>query len=180
MESFAVLLNQFAVSNSWAANAAVFFAEGFGVILLLGLVVFLFSHEHKGEGFYNVIVILAGALLAYGCASLIKYLYLAPRPFIGTNEIIPLIDSTNPYGSFPSGHAAFYMSLAVTLFFYHRRLALFYFVGALLIGIARVAAGVHFPTDILGGFIVGAAAGAFAHFIYKKIYKNKKRPWSSA
>ena len=64
-----------------------------------------------------------------------------------------------PDHAFPSGHATFFMSLASTLWFYHKRLALFFGLSAIFIGITRIAVGVHWPGDILGGLFLGLLVG---------------------
>ncbi len=164
--SIAQALNEFAVSTPWLTKATIFAAEGLGIVLLVGLVIFLFSHEHPRQGFHNIIVVLGAALAAYLLAGLIKYLYLSPRPFLELEMITPLVEATYKNGSFPSGHAAFFMALAAALFFYHKRTAIIYATGALAIGIARVAAGVHWPTDVLAGWTLGilVATGVYAGY----------------
>jgi undecaprenyl-diphosphatase len=63
--------------------------------------------------------------------------------------------------SFPSGHATFFMALAVSIFLSHKKAGYLFMFFALLIGIARIIAGVHFPVDILGGFVIGALVAFF-------------------
>jgi len=45
---------------------------------------------------------------------------------------------------------------------------------ALLIGIARIIAGVHFPVDILGGFILGILTAYLVKYFHQKLLKNKE------
>ena len=84
----------------------------------------------------------------------IRYFYHVSRPFVDNNVNQLIFHETS--GSFPSGHAAFFFALAMAIFLFNRRLAsVVFFVGAILIGLARVIAGVHWPLDILEGAIVG-------------------------
>ncbi len=46
---------------------------------------------------------------------------------------------------------------------------------ALLIGIARVMAGVHFSIDILGGFILGALIALIVQYLYPKFAYFKRK-----
>jgi len=161
-------LNSFAGQYEWLDIITVFFAETLGVILLLGLLMFLFSHEHKGKGFHNVIVILAAAVFAWALSWAIKHAYPFPRPFIVLDNVNQLIDNSG-IDSFPSGHATFFSAIATALYFYHKKIALFYALGALSIGVSRIIAGVHWPLDIVVGYILGGMAAAFVYYTYQTI-----------
>ena len=99
----------------------------------------------------------AGAIMG----KLLKSLFARPRP-----EVVPhLVEVTSL--SFPSGHslnsAIVYLTLAVLLArsFEERRLRAYTIVVAVLlvltIGFSRVYLGVHFPSDVLAGWSIGAA-----------------------
>ncbi|MEI6280917.1 MAG: phosphatase PAP2 family protein [bacterium] len=153
-------------------SIVVFFADTFPyiVIILAGLFL-LFHHEVlKAEEPFRVFmekkkeILLAffSGGLAWVLAAILKYIIHTPRPFNAFANIQPLISETS--FAFPSGHATFFMALAISLLFYHKRVGYIFIFFALLIGIARIIAGVHFPVDILGGFILGALV---AYFIKK-------------
>ena len=59
-------------------------------------------------------------------------------------------------GSFPSGHMAFLIPIALTVWSEDKKLGNWFLVGTILVGISRVAYGYHWPSDILGGIVVGA------------------------
>jgi undecaprenyl-diphosphatase len=61
------------------------------------------------------------------------------------------------------------MALAFAIYLSHKKAGYIFMHIALLIGIARVAAGVHFPIDILGGFILGIFIAYIVRFLYDKI-----------
>lgn len=162
-------LNNFAGQYEWLDSTVVFSAETLGVFLLFGLVIFLFSNEHEGQGFNNVIVVLGAALFAWGVSWVIKHAYPFPRPFVALDDVTKLID----YGrmdSFPSGHATFFSAIATVLYFYHKKIALFYALGALMIGLSRIIAGIHWPVDILAGYIIGGVVAIFVYHIYVAIF----------
>ncbi len=98
--------------------------------------------------------ILAAVVARLGVVNLIRLFYFRERPFV-LEEFTPLLDHA-ANSAFPSGHAAFFMALAVYfLLAKEKKFGWFLFASALLIGIARVAAGIHWPTDILAGWIIG-------------------------
>ena len=112
--------------------------------------------------------------LAWLIAELVKGLVASPRPFLAIESIEPLIRHGG-YDSFPSGHVTFFFALGAALFvsagrpFFgktpdvekkngrvHRALGVLFMTAALLIGLARVAAGIHWPVDVFGGVLLGS------------------------
>lgn len=104
-----------------------------------------------------IIAILAAFIARYVVASDIRLAYPRERPFeaLGVSHIL-IHDSVS---SFPSGHAIFAFALAAVLYQYNKTLALCVGGAGLLIGIARVAGGIHYPSDILGGIVLGILTG---------------------
>jgi undecaprenyl-diphosphatase len=84
---------------------------------------------------------------------LVKLAFLAPRPDV-VEHLVAI--SSN---SFPSGHAAGAMTLygAIALLFPHRAVRLFCAIMILATGLSRVWLGVHWPSDVIGGWIEGLA-----------------------
>jgi undecaprenyl-diphosphatase len=64
------------------------------------------------------------------------------------------------------------MGIAFAIFLTHKKAGYWFMFFALLIGLARIIVGVHFPIDILGGFILGALIAYLVRFVYDKIYKK--------
>jgi undecaprenyl-diphosphatase len=65
------------------------------------------------------------------------------------------------YQSFPSGHATTAFAFAFVVGFMARRWFPFLLLAAVAVGVSRVAVGAHYPTDVLGGVVVGTL-GAYA------------------
>ena len=93
-------------------------------------------------------------------SKILKIIIQTPRPQFALENVASLFEKTSY--AFPSDHATFFMALAAAMFFVSRKAGLVFVALALLIGMARVVAGVHFPIDILGGFILGAVVAYFA------------------
>lgn len=98
------------------------------------------------------------ALLAWPIlANLIGRLTDRARPFEngGVQELI----FHRPTYSFPSDHAAALFAVAFSFWFSgYKKLSLAVFIIGALVSFFRIAAGIHFPTDILGGLVVGLAS----------------------
>ncbi|MFJ4851213.1 MULTISPECIES: phosphatase PAP2 family protein [unclassified Streptomyces] len=79
-----------------------------------------------------------------------------PRPFVEHQGLDVLVRSRVHF-SFVSDHAAVTMAVAVGLFLVSRKWGLAAVGIALAEGFSRVYMGVHYPTDVLGGFALGTA-----------------------
>jgi membrane-associated phospholipid phosphatase len=95
------------------------------------------------------------SMLSAWSNSLVKYIFRIPRPAIFDSRVHPLVEDIRP--SFASGHAQGAVVNWGYLAYQFRKPA-FWVVAILLIlgiGISRLVMGVHFPQDILGGWLLG-------------------------
>jgi undecaprenyl-diphosphatase len=143
-------------------------------LLYAGLVVLWFiDGKIKKE---QVIHALVAGLFAWFLAQAIKFLFPTDRPFLvnGENILVMIM----PKGSaFPSAHTALAFSLAVTIFLHDGKVGWSYLFGALLIGMARVLANVHYPVDILGGALLGTIVAIIIEktHMFKLFEKGRKK-----
>jgi len=116
---------------------------------------------------------LLSLLMAAVFGNIIKFLIQRPRPYRISPEIIKLT-SGGGY-SFPSGHTTevFVLLFALWPFFRNKFLRLFLLVWALLIAYTRMAFGVHYPSDIIGGIVLAYTYVYLSERIIKKyVYEN--------
>jgi undecaprenyl-diphosphatase len=78
--------------------------------------------------------------------------------------------------SFPSDHTAGAVAIAVSLWLYNRKLGLPMFI-SLLIGFSRIYVGHHYPTDVLGGIVVGAISAFIINKVGNKLLKRNSHPY---
>ncbi|MET8581276.1 phosphatase PAP2 family protein [Streptomyces collinus] len=113
-----------------------------------------------GEDAASSVAALVWAPLAAGLAVLvnvpIRGFVERPRPFVDHRGLDVLVSGKTDF-SFVSDHATITMALGVGLFVAHRRFGLVGIGLALLEGFCRVYMGVHYPTDVVGGFALGTA-----------------------
>ena len=155
-------LNDFAGQSPFLDSVIVFFASYLAYILVAAFVAFLFFSAYtKREKWEILAVTVISAGIARGfITEVIRYFYHRPRPFTELG-IHPLF--TDSAWSFPSGHATFFFAMATAIYLYNRKWGMWFFAGTVLVTLARVAAGVHYPSDILGGAIIGVFTGYFTY-----------------
>ncbi|MEU1052967.1 phosphatase PAP2 family protein [Streptomyces sp. NPDC005876] len=129
-------------------------------IVLLVLACWWTVRRRGGEDAATSVAALIWAPLAAGVAVLvnvpIRGFVERPRPFKTHQGLEVLVDGKNDY-SFVSDHATLVMAMAVGLFVANRKFGIAGIVLALLGGFCRVYMGVHYPTDVVGGFALGTA-----------------------
>ncbi len=96
---------------------------------------------------------------------IIHLFFIEPRPFI-SYHISPLV-SEGANASFPSRHAAIMSTLAFAYVYYNSKWALLFLFLMIWVGISRIYVGIHYPLDIIGGFIVGIVSLMIAKQIVK-------------
>ncbi|MBI2625056.1 MAG: phosphatase PAP2 family protein [Candidatus Nealsonbacteria bacterium] len=147
-------INQFAGKFTPLDYFSVFISEYFGyIILAIFIFLFLFNIEKYLSMF--IVGVLSSFIARFGAVELIRFFLPKTRPFI-ENNVNLLVDRVNQ-SSFPSGHAAFFFALAASVYFYNKKTGLLFFAGGLLVSLARVFVGLHWPSDVLAGAILGIA-----------------------
>ncbi len=158
-------INGLAGQSVWLDRLAVFFADYAGYVLVVILVlIFIFKSARLSR--FMVLVALISAAVSRGIiTTVIRFFYHHPRPFdvLAVRQLIP----ESGY-SFPSGHAAFYFALSTGAYFYNKKLGTAFFVVSVLMGVARIFVGVHWPADILGGALVGIVTALLVNFCARK------------
>ena len=126
--------------------------------LLIALYVWLrLPRQQKWE--FVVCAVLGGAI-ALGIAKLGGTLYYDQRPFVA-DHIAPLFAHA-PDNGFPSDHTLASMFLAVCVLAYSRRWGVVLVAISLAIGVARMAAHLHRPIDILGAIAIAVVSALVA------------------
>ncbi len=140
-------------------------------VLVVAALVFLFRMEPWKVRVETFLATALALLISRGfITELLRFVWNRPRPFVALN-FMPLI--TESSASFPSGHATFFFALAAALFAVNRKWGWWFFALALLNGFARIYAGVHWPSDVLGGAVVGIGSYFIVDYLMKKAKKQK-------
>jgi undecaprenyl-diphosphatase len=158
-ETLSLALNSLVGRSSLGDAGIAFFASYLAFVLVaIALVALYRAHWSRDKKIRAVLIATVSTIVArYGVVEAIRAVYPNPRPFAALSEIRPLF--TDASSSFPSGHASFFFTLAAVVYCYDTKLGLWFALAALLMGIGRIVAGVHYPADILAGAIVGYVVG---------------------
>ena len=100
---------------------------------------------------------------------LVKNTICRVRPFEGSDKIPQLIKPPDKF-SFPSGHTAAAFLFATIISSFVPVMAYIVFPWAILLGISRVLLGIHYPTDIIAGVLLGMGSAFSAFIIYEFIF----------
>lgn len=134
------------------------------IVPMLVLLFLIFKYD-KLNGKYFVFALFAAVLLSDSvCGSVLKPLIARPRPVGGLGSY-----------SFPSCHAANMFTVFTVAAFYYKKFIVR--AGVLLIAImvaySRIYTLSHYPTDILGGILMGLLSGTAVSLAFKKIRKKE-------
>jgi len=162
-------VNQFALKNFWVDTLAIFFADFFQYVLILSLAIFLVVNFKKY--WKMVIEALVSAVFArFAVNEIIQLFWQRPRPFVNNNVNL-LFEHLGP--SFPSGHAAFFFAISTIVFLYNKNASLLFFFASIIISLARIFSGIHWPSDILAGALVGILSGFLIYKLSKYIFRGQ-------
>jgi undecaprenyl-diphosphatase len=133
-------------------NDVIIFIAAYFVFVLaaVALLYFLKQPRQKQKEFLFFAAMLLP--LSYLAAKVGGYLYFDPRPFV-TQNVTPLILHP-PDNGFPSDHTLLGAAIAAVVFRFNHKTGVLLFFFALLIGWARVLAGMHNPIDVAGSIII--------------------------
>ncbi len=137
---------------SFSGSGPIWFGATFLFIILLKLNI---------EFIDEPVILLAamlGAFFSLLTGQVIKGIIKRKRPFSVLENHVPLTRPPKD-GSFPSTHASTAFALFVGLAIAGHCLAPFALLWSLLVGISRYYLGVHFPSDIVAGMVLGALFG---------------------
>jgi undecaprenyl-diphosphatase len=163
-------IHHFAGRNHWLDGLGVFLAEWFPYFLVLGFLILVAGQPGWRKKFYWFAEGAIAIMVSRGLVTeIIRLLYHHERPF-SFYHFAPLISEVG--WSFPSGHAAWFFAMATAVWLMNKKWGTWFYLFALVNGIARIYVGVHWPLDVIGGIVVGIISAALVHWLLKTSRNN--------
>ena len=143
-----------------------------GMIWIAATILLLIPKKTRKVGIMSAVALL-GSLLINN--NLLKNLVQRPRPFVTFADLQIIIPTPSEF-SFPSGHTSSSFA-AASVFYKHlpKKFGVPAVVLAGLIGISRLYVGVHYPTDVIAGVLMGIFLGYLAECIVNFVGKKLKK-----
>ena len=153
----------FAHRSAALDGTIVFIAADLLWVVLIGLFFYLLKDRDKRTAIRDIVVVFGAGVMGRFAALVLKNIFHTARPFVSLSSVRQLIAESGY--AFPSGHAMLLSAISGALWMSgYRRSALLFGFFALLVGVARIAAGVHWPVDILGGLALGFLTGVAIYY----------------
>lgn len=147
-----------------------------GLIWILLAVVLLFIPKERKTG-GKVLLSLVFSLIL--CNLILKNLFGRVRPFTLQGGISLLVDAPTDW-SFPSGHTSASFAAAVLLLKEKKKIGWVALAVAILVAFSRLYLYVHYPSDVLGGVIVGVISGLLSFWIWPRLERVFQKGGKSA
>lgn len=160
------ILDQLMVLISWLGDG--------GLIWIIISIVLLLSRKYRKIGIMAVASLLLSALIGEVA---LKHLINRPRPFIEISYLQLLVDKPSS-PSFPSSHTviAFAVVGIIARTISNKLITISAILLACLIAVSRVYLTVHYPTDVVGGIVIGLISSTIIYrlFIERDLLKKAK------
>jgi membrane-associated phospholipid phosphatase len=166
--------------DRWVVGKNSALARNSSTVLLLGvggMATYLGAHDRSGTQARGNVAVIANAI-SWSAASTnwLKVAVHRKRPVLYTNGAVAAASSPDSRRSFPSGHTAVAFAAATSyVVMAHRehlshqtRNVILLYGGATGVGALRMVGGSHFPSDVLGGAVLGAGIGWLVAVVHPK------------
>lgn len=141
-----------------------------GILWILLTIVMLIRPKTRKTGWILLAALLVDLIICNLC---LKPLVARVRPYNVNRTVTLLVAPLKDY-SFPSGHTAASFACVIALYLAGEKwLWKIALVISILIAFSRMYLYVHYPTDVLGGVIVGIFSGIIGYLIIKKLKEAK-------
>ena len=141
-----------------------------GGIWIISAIVMMCFRKTRATGVMVLCAVAIGFVIGeFGLKNTVERL----RPFVQNPEVIPAIKPPTSY-SFPSGHSCSSFAAATVLIVRDKKFGIPAIIIASLIAFSRLYNYVHFPSDVLGGILLGVMCAVVTLIFFKKTGFDQK------
>ena len=140
-----------------------------GLVWIIISVIMFIKRSTRKTGIIMLFALLLGLILG---EIILKPTVGRLRPFLKYEGFESVISNLSP-NSFPSGHTTSSFAASTVIFIKKIKFRMFYIILAFLIAFSRIYFTVHYPSDIVGGIILGLICAYASTQIEKKVYNDK-------
>jgi undecaprenyl-diphosphatase len=157
--SLFVEINNLAVTHKLFNPMMVFLSQYGEYLFYLGIILYWFSRSPKNRRMVSEALL--SASIALGINAIIGVFFYRDRPFVHhhVNQLIQHAANA----SFPSDHATGAFVIATAIWMFRKRDGWLWLLLAFGISISRIWTGVHYPSDVLAGMIIGISSAKVIH-----------------
>lgn len=147
-----------------------FLAEDAQYVFYVAVIIYWFTRTNQNRRM--VVEALFSACIALGFGGLLSSLFYRDRPFV-THHVIQLINHA-ANASFPSDHATGAFVIASTIWLFRRKDGVIGLILAAGIAVSRIWTGVHYPSDVAVGALIGFMSAVLVHCLFAQWYFAQK------
>jgi undecaprenyl-diphosphatase len=138
--------------------------------LVLTLIIWMLIRGNQRVRLAALILVITIIISDQFSSSVIKYWFERQRPCHILDNVRLLVSCGSGF-SFPSSHVVNNFSGALVLAFFFPRAKWWFFGFAALVAFSRIYVGVHFPSDVIGGAVIGFILGGCVLFFFVELVK---------
>ena len=145
--------------------------------LMVGLFLLMGYYGGKHGRYAVVAVLIAVAITDPLCAQVLKPLIGRVRPCYAMGAAVRLLAGCGGRFSFPSNHAANAAAVVAAIGVFYKKSLWIGVPIAIIVGFSRIYIGVHYPSDVFGGWVIGTLVGVGTALTVKKFemrYKTRR------
>lgn len=154
------------ITSSAALSAISIIAATYLIWGMFVIAVVVLFRSHATAALYSMIMAIAGVWIIQ---QFIGMWWFRARPFVEDLRIHNLINKSSLSKSFPSDHAAIGFVLATTVFMVLPNWGRLLYVCACIVAFGRIAVGVHYPSDVVVGALLGTLAAMIVYWITNRV-----------
>lgn len=162
----------FTVLHPSLALLGIFFATALPYLLIALLIYYEGLKRRFSNGRIMLVRLAVAPAIALIVTTFMKHQIALPRPYAVFSDVVPLAHYTDALATFPSMHTMIFAALGTILYCHDHAMGKWFLAGAGAIGLGRVMVGVHWPLDVIIGWMFGIAIG-YACFLLERRYANE-------